>query len=174
MSVLFTAIEIPKSIQPSILELRPKKSGIAIPGALHITLHYIGKVNDHETNAIHESLLGIQGTAYTQNIKGVGVFNQSKVPHIFWAGVEKCQELMDLHHSVGVSLAAVGLELESRPYIPHITIAREKQLNKSMVQSFIDQNKNFQTSFDVSGFALFSSERSDSGAVYKKLHGYDF
>ena len=174
MPILFTAIDIPESLQAAIFKLRPNSLGINKSGALHITLHYIGKINDDEVNLIDTALSKVKANAYSQKISGVGAFNRSRVPHILWAGANKCQDLIDLHHSVGQSLVEIGLELESREYIPHITIARIYKFNSELVESFLKQHQHFQADFDVTSFSLYSSERNDSGVYYKKIQSYDF
>ena len=174
MPILFTAIEIPELIQASIMELRPKSIGIKGLTDCHITLHYIGKVNNNEANLIQTSLLKVKTKSYSQSINGVGVFNRVKAPHILWAGVNKCEELLNLHESVGQCLQEVGQKLESRQYRPHITVARIKKTNKDLVESYINKYSDFNTGFYVRSFSLFSSERTKAGSVYTKLHSYDF
>lgn len=173
MPILFTAIEIPASLQAAICKLRPDSLGVNKSGALHITLHYIGKTNDDEVNVINKSLSKVKANAYSQKISGVDAFNRSRVPHILWAGVNKCQDLINLHHSIGKSLVETGLELEAREYIPHITIARIYKFNREFVESFLNQHQHFQADFDVTAFSLYSSERNDSGVYYKKIQSYD-
>ena len=174
MPILFTAVEIPELIQASILDLRPKNLGIKESTNLHITLHYIGKVNDVEANLIQTILLKVKAKSYSQKINGVGVFNQTKAPHILWAGVNKCEELLNLHASVGQCLQEIGLKLESRQYSPHITVARIKKTNEDLVESYINKYSDFNANFDVKSFSLFSSKRTKLGAIYKKLYSYDF
>ena len=174
MPILFTAIEIPELIQASILELRPKNIGVKESTDCHITLHYIGKVNDVEASLIQTSLLKVKAKPYSQRINGVGAFNQVKAPHVLWAGVTKCEELLKLHELVGQCLQEVGLKLESRQYRPHITVARIKKTNKDLVESYINKYSDFNTDFYVRSFSLFSSERTKLGAIYTKLHSYDF
>ena len=66
MPILFTAIEIPESLQAAIFKLRPNSLGINKSGALHITLHYIGKTNDDEVNLIDTALSKVKANAYSQ------------------------------------------------------------------------------------------------------------
>ena len=174
MPILFTALEIPESTQASILDLRPKNLGINKPATLHITLHYIGMVNNVQSDLIQASLLNVKSKPYSQKIRGVGAFNQTRAPHILWAGVHKCEELLNLHVSVGQYLQEVGVTLENRQYNPHITVARIKNTNKALVGSYLNNHRNFSAHFDVTGFSLFSSERTKLGAIYTKLHSYDF
>jgi len=174
MPILFTALEIPEPIQASIFGLRPKNLGINQAATPHITLHYIGMVNDHQSDLIQSSLLNVRALPYLQKIRGAGAFNPAKAPHVLWAGVNRCEELLKLHASVGQYLQEAGVNLDTRRYSPHITVARIKQTNKALVESYINKHRNFSAHFDVTGFSLFSSERSQLGAIYNRLQSYHF
>ena len=174
MPILFTAIEIPASIQTSILDLRPTTLDIKLAAQLHITLHYIGKVSEIESKAIQTRLQKVKATAYSQQIKGVGVFHRTRSSGVLWVGVNKCDQLLKLHTSIGQCLKDIGLKLEARDYQPHITISRIKNSTQGLIESYLDQYRDFNADFTVNSFSLFSSERTQYGAVYTKLDSYDF
>ena len=174
MPILFTAIEIPALIQTSILDLRPTTLDINLAAQLHITLHYIGKVSDIESKAIQTKLQKVKATAYSQQIKGAGVFHRTRSSGVLWAGVNKCDQLLKLHTAVGLCLEDIGLKLEARDYQPHITISRIKNGTQELIESYLDQYRDFNADFTVNSFSLFSSERTQFGAVYTKLDSYNF
>jgi 2'-5' RNA ligase len=96
----------------------------------HITLAFLGPVEEDKRNEIVEeiqqSLLSID--PFTLQLSALGHFGPSKTPSVWWAGVEKSNELEELQKNVALSCEKVGFQLEKRPYKPHITLAKRFDL----------------------------------------------
>jgi 2'-5' RNA ligase len=92
----------------------------------HITLAFLGGVEKQKLDLIVE-LVGrsIQEvTAFPLHIQGLNVFGNKKAPRIFWTSVKQEKQLNSLQSFVFKSCLEAGFSLETRPFTPHITLAR--------------------------------------------------
>ena len=99
------------------------------PDHLHLTLHFLGDVDSataaHVTEAVAEP---IELPAFRVALEGVGTFPSRGRPNVIWLGVGRGREaLIELQALVGSRLASAGCPLETRPFSPHLTLARLKQ-----------------------------------------------
>jgi RNA 2',3'-cyclic 3'-phosphodiesterase len=145
------------------------------PANLHITLWFIGEVDDPRG----EELLRVLNRSFDEphfdiDIRGVGAFPPSGVPRVFWLGVRSGGEsLRRLHSELAGRLAPLGFEPERRPYSAHLTIARVKDISRAIGSRAIREL--LQTIPAVAGrwrttsVTLFRSRLSPKGATYEPL-----
>ncbi len=165
---LFVGIEPPENIKKRLLLL---KGGV--PNArwiqkenLHITLQFIGEVEEPQAVEIDEALLKIEAPAFDVSLSGTGFFGSNQL-RTLWTGVEKTPELEFLFKKVESALMQAGIESKGRKFNPHITLARLKETRKRQVMDFISNNSLFKSApFPVKHFTLFSSILSHKGAKY--------
>jgi 2'-5' RNA ligase len=167
---LFVAFDLPDPIKDKLVALRDN----GLPGARwttrqqwHVTLHFIGERASDEP--FREALANVSAASFEMTLKSVGTFPLKGKPRVLWAGIEAPQALQTLYQSVGDALKTSDYEPETRPYNPHLTIARFKGQtpNRDEMQVYFEQHESFQTdSFPISDFTLYKSELRPSGAVY--------
>ncbi len=96
------------------------------PQDYHITLAYLGHAEKEAlcklTNKLDEKVKKFPSFSLT--LSDIGVFGRKDSPRIFWTGVEKSEPLQQLQKIVVKSCEVAGFEIDSRPYCPHITLAR--------------------------------------------------
>lgn len=87
---------------------------------LHLTLHFIGDVDEQRIEAL-AAQLDVAGTAFTLAFgsavlwpQGIAVLEPVSTPHALSA----------LHGALGERLLTLGLPVASRSYQPHVTLAR--------------------------------------------------
>jgi 2'-5' RNA ligase len=99
------------------------------PERLHLTLHFLGEVNDPTAARVVESMAPpIDLRAFNLAFGEVGTFSSRGRPNVIWLGItEGRAPLIELHDLVGRRLKAVGCALEDRPFSPHLTLARLRQ-----------------------------------------------
>src|SRR5262245_29255703 len=126
---LFAALEIPENIR---MQLSLLQGGI--PGArwspvenMHLTLRFIGEVDEAVARDIDDMLADIREPTFTVSLKGVGEFGR-KEGRALWAGVAEAQPLQHLAAKVESALQRMGLPAETRKYSPHVTLARLKDV----------------------------------------------
>ena len=127
---LFVALRPPVAIRERLLALMG-----GVPGArwqaddqLHLTLRFIGEVEERTAEDVHAALAAVHATAPTVRLAGVGRFGDRRRGGALWAGVRPHEELARLHKKVDQACARAGLPPEGRAYLPHVTVARFSRL----------------------------------------------
>ncbi|MFA1820267.1 RNA 2',3'-cyclic phosphodiesterase [Virgibacillus oceani] len=93
---------------------------------LHITLKYLGAMDDNKLTLLENKLQDINRFDHFSLETGeLGTFGNPKKPRVLWAGVKKTEALMRLQRNVEKICADVGFEKEKRDYRPHITLAKK-------------------------------------------------
>lgn len=93
-------------------------------GQLHLTLRFLGDVEDDARERLTAALQRLQQPPFTLTVRGAGVFPSHGRPTVLWAGIAPSAPLMGLHAAIGRALESCGHAIESRLYVPHVTLAR--------------------------------------------------
>ncbi|MFN9161444.1 MAG: RNA 2',3'-cyclic phosphodiesterase [Alphaproteobacteria bacterium] len=165
---LFTAIGLPADL---VARLSLMQGGV--PGArwsppenLHLTLRFIGEVDEVVANDIDDMLTGLRAAPFDLALMGCGSFG-SKDPHSLWIGVGPCPPLLHLVARIDSLLQRMGLAAETRKYTPHVTLARLKDAPAPRVQAFLADHAAFTAGpFTVNAFGLYSSHAGSQGRHY--------
>ena len=168
MPRLFTALEIPRDAALSLSLLRGGLYGarwVDIEN-YHITLRFIGDVEGHVADEIAHALDRIRRPSFPLKLSGVGVFGGKK-PHLLWAGVEASPELAALQAEIERICQRLGLAADPRKFLPHVTLARLKNISPPEVAAYLSSRGNFSAMpFPVDRFVLMSSRESVGGGPY--------
>lgn len=172
---LFVAVDIPEDIRILMCGM-----GGTIPGArpvpteqLHLTLKFLGDVENSMLPDIREALGTINVTPFPLCLKGVGHFPPRGKPRVLWVGITPALEVTTLRNKVEKALADIGIPRDSRKFSPHITLARLKESPLARVTQFLAGNSLFETpAFTIREFHLYSSTLSSRGAVHTILASY--
>lgn len=125
---LFIAIDLPKQVCWQLGQLLAEEPPRAVrpvrPAQLHLTLHFLGEVEDEAHAVLPKALARVTHDAFPIAIRGTGVFPSHGRPTVLWAGVAESQPLAELHTGVAAAIESCGLDVERRPYVPHVTLAR--------------------------------------------------
>src|SRR5687767_12084204 len=137
---LFVAVELPETVRDRLLTLQG-----GVPGArwvnedqMHLTLRFIGEVDDNVANDVDDALSGIRAPAFELELSGVGEFG-GKNPRALWAGVRPNPALLHLQKKVETALQRIGLEAETRKFSPHVTLARLRGAPREKVVQFLSE-----------------------------------
>lgn len=171
---LFVAVDLPESIRDRLLALQGGVPGArwSNSGQLHLTLRFIGEVDENVAHDVHDALAAIRAPSFTLEISGVGEFG-GKNPRALWAGVKSNESLLHLQRKIETALQRIGLEPEQRKYSPHITLARLKSPPREKVVQFLTHAALFAAGpFPVNNFMLFSSHPTPSGSIYNPEQVY--
>ena len=166
---LFIGIPIPADIRTQLSQIA---SGL--PGArwrheksYHLTLRYIGEVDQGTADDIHAMLGYISVEPFCITLSGVGYFGKANSARAVWADVETNVTLARLRNKIETLLQRINLPAEERKYKPHVTLARLGNAPVGRLEAYIINHGDFAAKpFKVSAFTLFSSSRSSSGSIY--------
>jgi 2'-5' RNA ligase len=172
---LFTAIELPDPIARALTALRGGLQGARWidPENYHITLRFIGDIDDDVADEAAEILGRIQRESFSLTLSGLDTFGGKK-PHSLWTGVASSPELVALQAEQERLLQRIGLKPEARKFTPHVTIARLRGVPASAVAQYMSSRGLFRTAaFPVERFVLYSSRASQGGGPYIVEEAYD-
>lgn len=166
---LFVGLDLPSDLCDALHRLTG-----GIPGArwtppenYHVTLRFIGEVDENQCDDIHDALSEVRAPAFPLSVAGFGSFEAGHRAHTLWVGVEKEPALLHLRDKVERAVVSAGMEPERRKFQPHVTLASVKQAPLHKVQDFIAHHNLFRAPpFRVERFTLFSSELGRTGPVY--------
>ncbi len=124
---LFFALWPDEATRDALLEWQricvPKGARKTHPADFHMTLHFLGQVPG--ARVIELKVLGanLEPETFQLTLSHLGHFSR---PKVLWAGLERIpKSLVHLHEALGEGLRELDLNVESRPYRPHITLARK-------------------------------------------------
>lgn len=166
---LFLGLELPEVTRHLLVGLNPHIKGLRwLPAEqIHLTMSFLGEVDAGGEERLREKLLSVQVPPFFLPIQGLGAFGGPR-PRVVWAGVGKGHpHLSALHKHLQDAVLAAGLEADLRPFHPHITLGRARDISSSSIQPFL--KKYSDTEFDlwkVTSFALFSSILAPEGATH--------
>jgi len=93
----------------------------------HITMAFLGDASEPmRTKAMNlvQKALENKG-AFELILDGIGTFGRPEQPRILWTGVEIEPRLFDVQEKVYQACLDAGFTLDSKPFKPHITLARK-------------------------------------------------
>lgn len=93
------------------------------PDSLHLTLVFLGDLTDAQQQAACDAASGVSAQPFTLSVDFASSFKPSRV---WWLGTRSPPDsLKALRQQLADRLRDAGLELERRPFTPHITILRD-------------------------------------------------
>lgn len=172
---LFVGVPLPEEVRHRLAAL-----GAGLPGArwvavdnLHVTLRFIGEVDDALVEDIEFALAAVRHPGFELALSGVGCFQSGRRVRVLWAGIDACQPLVHLRDRVESVLVRAGLEPEHRKFSAHVTLARFKNTKGAAVVDFLESHDGFAAGpFPAPGFTLFRSHMSPNGVRYQPLAEY--
>ena len=180
----FIAIELPEQLKSELDQLQARlKSGSQLgikwvnPYSIHLTLKFLGNIAAGRigeiTRAIEEAAEGI--SPFQLEIKGLGVFPNLRRVQVAWVGVGgQIDKLARLQQRIEATLARLGFARESRPFSPHLTLARVRDRASTEERQKFGQiiaNANLETNHlsEVKAISLMKSQLTREGAIYSQI-----
>ena len=137
------------------------------PESWHITLQFLGNSDRNAYECAIARLGEIHLSPFTVRLEEPGLFERAGV---FFVGVHPSPELTALERHVVAATTLCGFTPETRPYHPHITLARSKgRINEDALRGLktrLSGTHRF-TPFLVSEFRLYESKPTETGSVYE-------
>lgn len=175
---LFIALDIPTEIRERLAgymerprALAPEARWARVEG-LHVTLKFIGHVDDAAVENIKAALRPIKAAPFEVKFSGVGFFPNPNAARVFWAGVDGGNHLPLLASTIDAALEKLGCARETKPYHPHLTLARTNSRPLRDLRPLLaDPPPNFGT-MSAREFFLYQSQPQKGGSKYTKLERF--
>ncbi len=101
--------------------------GWVSPESLHLTLKFLGQVEESRLGAVAEAIAAAAGGygSFRLVLGGLGAFPQPRAARVVWIGVQQGAEaLVALQARVEGGLESLGFAREERPFAAHLTLGR--------------------------------------------------
>lgn len=183
---LFLGIDLPESVaraSAAIADDLRRRIAAAAPRAslrwvpvenLHVTVWFLGEVTELRAASLADALrpgLGLE--PFMLRIAGAGFFPGSGAPRVLWLSFAAGRPgLIAAYDRLRPRLAAQDFPPEKRPYDPHLTIARVKDVPRqeiAAVRGVLAGTRAEAGECRVTAVTLFRSRTSPHGAQYERL-----
>jgi len=180
----FIAIELPEEVRLGLrgIQARLKQSGHTFvkwvaPESIHLTLKFLGNIPAGQVTdiarAMEEASRGF--LPFRLKIGKLGAFPNLRRPRVVWVGIDgEVDRLTALQQRLDAALARLGFARETRPFSPHLTLARLREgTSLRDCQDFAGLVTGAEaqagTEISVDCICLMKSDLRPSGAVYTRL-----
>lgn len=181
---LFVAVNLPGSTRRAIWDAAaPLRAGRypvrwVDPDGIHLTLKFLGDVDDAREDEVHRGLAAAaQGAkAFPLVLHGFGAFPTPQHPRVIWVGCEAAPPLELLQHRLEQEMARIGFPLEGRPFQPHLTLGRARRdAHPRDFAGIAEQLEALPFAADVTARSvdLMQSTLTPGGAQYARRHAVE-
>lgn len=167
---LFVGIDLPPELKLSLSTLCSGLPGArwVDAGNYHVTLRFIGEVDEGVASDIDLALARIKAPRFSLSLAGIGSFSGREL----FVSVEKNDALFHLRDKIERALVRTGLESEGRRFAPHVTLARLKGQN-GRLEAYLQEHGLYRAApFMVERFSLIASYLTKSGSIYEDQADY--
>jgi 2'-5' RNA ligase len=162
MPRLFVALTLPDYTREALSQLQEPVRGTtwSLVENLHLTLFFLGEVDDANLDPIRDVLRQIQVTSFFMPIQGLGYFPTKGDPQVLWAGVGHGHpHLFQLQHRITDACFNLGFDPGERAWQPHITLGRCSGSSAESIRQWLKKHQDFESApVRVQEFHLFASE----------------
>ena len=180
---LFIALNLDENLRRAIAEAqeRLRASGAdakwVVPESIHITLKFLGWVDDARVPEVMEALAAaLDGAAgFRLSLEGIGSFPTPTAPRVVWVGVKDGGEhLAALAERTDAAMGPLGFEREARAFSPHVTIGRCKsaQGRDRLVAAMRGERDRQFGEMEVRGVDLMRSDLRPTGPIYTSQRAF--
>ena len=173
---LFAGLDLPAGTVHSLEELMDRLRPLARihwspPANLHITTKFIGEWPEARVDELKTALSAVEPRVPVAiHVHHVGFFPNPHAPRVFWCGIE-APGLPALAAATDRATAVLGIPAETRPFSPHLTLARIKErIDLQPLREAIAGLPSLDFGrFESGSFFLYRSTLRKAGSVYTKL-----
>jgi RNA 2',3'-cyclic 3'-phosphodiesterase len=139
---------------------------------IHLTLKFLGNIPSAKIAEVKNALAQVKFRIFPLEIRGTGAFPNLKRMNVIWIGIgEGWSTVEEIFEQTEALLHSAGFSRETRPFTPHITIARVRSGRKrDEVANFLGHlGEEVLGTFNVNQVRLKQSILSSSGPKYSTL-----
>ena len=129
----------------------------------HITLLFLGNVDEETMSLCVKAVNHIYAEQFSISLNNIGFWAKPKV--LFLGSDRVANNLVTLVEKLTNIALELAVNIQQRPYIPHLTLCRKA---KHLPDVLVSPNFNI----EFSSFCLYESISTDQGVKYKVIHSW--
>jgi 2'-5' RNA ligase len=135
---------------------------------LHLTVRFVGNVERTMVDAVAGALAQRPLATFDLQLGHVGTFGRGRTARVVWLGLGAGAEAATaLAATVEEECVRAGLPAESRPYQAHLTLARARSREGSLLPGLPSMPR--LESWRAGELVMYSSRLARTGAVYEAI-----
>ena len=175
---IFCAVELPLATRRLVLahiarlkeNVPNAKASWARDANLHLTLKFLGEIPTTSVTDFSKAVsLTVTGVPpFSIRLEQTGIFPTHGQPRVLWIGInDQSTKLAELHARLEEESAKVGFAKETRPFHPHLTIARLRHADNARALAAAHKQLEFDpVEVAVAELLVIRSELSSEGSKY--------
>ncbi len=180
----FIAIELPEEVKAGLRRLQtelklPEHTFVkwVATDSIHLTLKFLGNISAPKvadiTSIMEQASQGV--SPFQLEVTEVGAFPNLRQPRVLWVGIKgEIDKLVGWQQRIDNGLAPLGFARETRPFTPHLTLARLREGvspgdRRDFGEMVAKTPAEVSYKFNVSSLSLMKSQLLPGGAVYSRL-----
>lgn len=183
---LFTAVAFPPEVVARIDDLLARlQKGVSFTGAhptwvkaenVHLTLIFLGQQDRERVTQVRSAMDDIAAHSAAPlrlKLSGLHLFPTPKEPRVISLGLSgDVEELTLVRENLAKELRRRGFAVESRPFRPHVTLARIKSMRGVPgLRDVMAAHQRIEPGrFEADRITLFNSTLTPAGSVYEVVH----
>lgn len=163
---------VTRQLSSTVSRLRRHDDGLrwSSPESWHITLQFLGETSIDAYRCVAERLSLVASPTTSLQLGALTMLSHSGALVI---DVQLSPELIALQRRIVAATSQCGFVTESRPYHPHITLARSRGRNSRSIGHLAQSdNAPVLSSFTASEYLLYESHLGPGGSKYRVLERY--
>ncbi len=190
----FVAVELPAEVRAELSRVQSELRNLARerdlpvgrslkwvePEGIHLTLKFLGEVGEDKVAQLVEATRASVGTRppLALQMAGSGAFPSARQPRVLWVGLAgDLSALAELQRAVDEQIAPLGFPPESRPFSPHLTLARVREQaplpeRRAVAELLSLAKPSAPLAFNATRVSLMKSKLRPTGARYEALATY--
>jgi 2'-5' RNA ligase len=139
------------------------------PDQVHLTLVFVGEADELLSAKLIVAMQKRSAHgAFDATFERIGIFPPRGGPRVLWLGVgDGTAEMIALQREIAARVEAAGVNLESRPFHPHLTLARWREGRPRERRAFEElADTGAVTRVRIDHATLYRSQLSSGGSIY--------
>ncbi len=181
----FISIDLPEGMKEGIsglqgrLRSRGGHIGWVRPEAIHLTLKFLGEIDEKEIPDIETAIRRVTKdfVPFYLRTMGLGLFPSIKKPRIIWLGINgEGDNLLRLQSRIEEEMEKIGHPREKRGFKPHLTIGRVRDPSglKGLIDAIQSEREIELGGFKAEEVLIMRSDMRPEGSIYTRLFEIKF
>lgn len=185
---LFIAIAFDESIVGQIAEVQRQlcetlEAGVLVPADnLHLTLVFLGEIDEDDLVAVEDVLDDVQSRLnfdlVFDHVDTFGSHGRSPDSTTWWLGSRPSKQLDHLQKEIAEKMGKLGVELERRAFVPHVTLVRHaspcaREDSRLTMQELVAKLSANPITARVNAYCLIESQLTSEGAKYQQICSWE-